>query len=145
MKWKKEKSDQKPLYRNKCWPWQHQILAQLLEWCSYSVYKVMSEYNNWNAAVRRNQCRWYLMNHTLGGVTDSSFRIKNRLFVLCATCILSSQQVVSMHTCNHYLHTAGLPQWNPQPCCEHSVPHGLESREPCGILQWNTNWTGTVG
>lgn len=65
------------------------------------------------------------------GTTDlSSGVIKKKKFVcLFASCILSCQQVPSVYTCNHYLHTAGLSQWNTPAHGEHSVLHGLLCHE----------------
>lgn len=69
------------------------------------------------------------------GFEDSHSRGCNRLVsqiekhnvCLSPACIFSCQQVVSMHTCNHYHHTAGLPQWSTVACCVHGVLRGAGS------------------
>lgn len=47
-----------------------------------------------------------------GGCNRLIIQIPKHNVCLSPACIFSCQQVASTHTCNHYLHTAGLPQWN---------------------------------
>lgn len=69
------------------------------------------------------------------GFDDSLSRGWNRLVsqiekhnvCLSPACIFSRQQVVSMHTCNHYHSTVGLPQWSRVACCVHGVLCGAGS------------------
>lgn len=92
------------------------------------AYDEISEYNSNNPARRKKgKVRWGFEESNSRGCNRLIIQIEKHNVCLSPACIFSCQQVFSIHTCNHYLHTAGLPQWNTVPCCDHGVLHGLES------------------
>lgn len=88
------------------------------------IFPYVYEYRSLNIIIRFQRGRKVQVgfeDSNSGGCNRLVSQIEKHNVCLSPACIFSCQQVVSMHTCNHYHHTAGLPQRSIVACCEHGV------------------------